>query len=119
MSWLPSGENATEETELVCPCNSLSSSPVIASHTRTEDPEAIRSPPGENATEETEAMPRRCRSSSPVLASPTIFLPSENAQSNNWVVGIVSNGIVIVPFGSEIDGINPNRFLQFLQIDES
>jgi len=34
-------------------------------------------------------------------------------------VDIVSNGIVIAPLASEIDGINPNRSLQFVQIGES
>ena len=119
MIWFPSSENATEEIVPVCPCSSLNSSPVLASHTRTDlslEPETIRSLSGENATEVTVPMPRRWLSNSP----PTILLPSEeNAQSNNSVEGIVSNGIVIVPIGSEIDGINPNRFLQFLQIDES
>jgi hypothetical protein len=76
---LPSGENATDLAAEVCPCSSLNCSPVFASHTRTdlsEEPETIRLPSGENAAHET---------------------PS--------VVRIVIKGIVIVPLGSEINGM--------------
>src|SRR5258708_29704646 len=35
---LPSGENAIEVTQSVCPCSSLSCSHAFASHTRTHSP---------------------------------------------------------------------------------
>ena len=53
---MPSLENMTELTELVWPFSSLSSTPVDASHTRTElssessEPDTIRVPSLENAT---------------------------------------------------------------------
>ena len=54
---LPSGENATDLTELVCPLNGPeTTSPVSTFQTRiwlSEEPETIRFPSGENATEYT------------------------------------------------------------------
>src|SRR2546429_117211 len=50
---LPSGENATQSTKLVCPLSVRTSCPVWASHTFTvwsPLPEAIRFPSSENAT---------------------------------------------------------------------
>ncbi len=56
MRW-PFGENATDQTESVCPVNGPASiSPVVAFHTRifrSEEPETIRWPSGESAMERT------------------------------------------------------------------
>src|SRR5258707_645415 len=72
---LPSGENETEVTLLVCPCSSFSCSPVIKSHIRTDlssEPETIRLPSGENETEVTQSVcPCSFLSNSPVFASHT------------------------------------------------
>ena len=55
---VPSGENATDVTELECPCRgSPMAVPDAASHNRmvlSSEPEAMRVPSGENATDVTE-----------------------------------------------------------------
>src|SRR6266700_1786907 len=134
MIWLPSGENATELTGLVCPCSSLSCSPVFASNTCTDwskEPETIWLPSGENATELTLLVcPCSSLSCLPVFAShsctdwseepETIWVPFlDNAmQRMCLLVVIVINGTVIVPLGSKIDGIKANCCLQCLQIGD-
>ncbi len=56
--WWPSGENATELTERVCPVNGLNTvSLVVAFHTRivpSKEPETMWWPSGENETELTQ-----------------------------------------------------------------
>ena len=54
---LPSGENATDQTQPVCPLNTCISVPVSTFHRRivlSRDPEANSLPSGENATDWTE-----------------------------------------------------------------
>src|SRR5260221_526417 len=71
----PDGENATDQTALVCSFSSLSCSPAFASHTSTDpsqEPETIRSPSGENAANQTKSVcPCSSLSCSPVFASQT------------------------------------------------
>src|SRR5258705_420570 len=83
--WLPSGENATEITDPVCPRSSLSCSPVFPSHTRTE---TIRWPSGENATDKTDPL-RPCSSLSnpPVFASHSRTEVSEEPEIIWWPSG--------------------------------
>jgi hypothetical protein len=56
----PSGENATEVIQEVCPVNGPAiASPVVASHTRivqSDEADAMRWPSGENATEKTHPL---------------------------------------------------------------
>src|SRR6266702_3142420 len=89
MRW-PSGENATETTECVCPVNgSASVSPVVAFHTRivpSKEPETMRWPSGENATDVTGDM---ClvngpASVSPVVAFHTRIFPSSEPETMRW-----------------------------------
>ena len=54
---VPSGENATEQTELEWPLSVLRWVPLTASHSQrvlSEDPDTICVPLGENATDRTE-----------------------------------------------------------------
>jgi hypothetical protein len=64
----PFDENATDQTESVCPVNGPATiSPVVASHTQivlSSEPETICWPSGENATDQTESV---CPVRGPVL----------------------------------------------------
>src|SRR6266702_3356841 len=92
MRW-PSGENATDKTESVCPVNRLASvSPVVAFHTRIVpscEHETMRWPSGENATDSTKSV---CpvngpASVSPVVAFHTRIVPSIEPETMRWPSG--------------------------------
>src|SRR6266702_2215947 len=92
MRW-PTGENATDLTEEVCPVNGPASfSPVVAFHTRivrSSEPETMRWPSGENATDPTEDV---CRvngpaTSSPVVAFHTLIVLAEEPETMRWPSG--------------------------------
>ena len=78
----PSGENPTEETELVCPLNGSDSAlPVFASQILivwSKEPETMRAPSGENPTEKTEPVCPLNGSDSalPVFASQVLIVLS-------------------------------------------
>ncbi len=91
MRW-PSGENATDQTEDVCPVNRPASvSPVVAFQTRIippAEPETKRWPSGENDTDETQAVGpvNRPASVSPVEAFNTRIVPHV-AETMRWPSG--------------------------------
>src|SRR6266702_656810 len=70
MRW-QSGENATDQTEDICPVNGPAAvSPVVAFHTRivrSSEPETMCWPFGENATEQTASV---CPVNGPAAVSP-------------------------------------------------
>src|ERR1700674_2768758 len=92
MCW-PSGENATELTEPVCPVKGPAAvSPVFAFQTRidsSEEPETMCWPSGENATELTESVcpVKGPAAVSPVFAFQTRIDPSEEPETMCWPSG--------------------------------
>src|SRR6266702_1085965 len=89
MRW-PSGENATDLTEDVCPGNGHASiSPVVVFHTRivpSPELETMRWPSGENATDQTEDV---CPVNGPAVFSPvvafhTVLVPLEEPETMRW-----------------------------------
>src|SRR6266702_1101594 len=81
MRW-PSGENATDQTQLACPVNGPASvSPVAAFHTRivrSKEPETMRWPSGENATHLTQPV---CPVNGPASVSPVVAFHTRTVSS--------------------------------------
>ena len=69
----PSGERATDETQLVCPVNGPATvSPVVALRTRIVEscePDTMCCPSGKKATDETDSV---CPVNGPVTNSPVV-----------------------------------------------
>src|SRR6266702_3641278 len=91
MRW-PSGENATDLTEDVCPVNGPATFSPVVFHTRivrSSEPETMRWPSGENATDLTESgCPVNVPASvSPVVVFHTRSLPSEEPETMRWPSG--------------------------------
>src|SRR6266702_4414382 len=92
MRW-PSGENATDQTQPVCPVNGPATFfPVEAFHTwivRSKEPETMRWPSGENATDKIDPVcPVNWSASvSPVVAFHTRIVPSLEPEMMRWPSG--------------------------------
>src|SRR6266436_5916100 len=91
--WWPSGENATDLTECLCPVKGPATvSPVVAFHTRivpSSEPETMWWPSGENATERTEYVcpVKGPATVSPVVAFHTRIVPSSEPETMWWPSG--------------------------------
>src|SRR5712691_10863188 len=92
MCW-PSGENATDLTEPVCPVKGPATvSPAMAFHTRilrSSEPEAMCWPSGENATDLTQPVcPMKGPAAvSPVVAFHTRIVASREPETMCWPSG--------------------------------
>src|SRR6266571_7503673 len=117
MRW-PSGENATDQTQSVCPVNGPAAvSPVVAFHTRivrSEEPETMCWPSGENATDKTESV---CPVSKPATVSPVVafhtrIVPSEEPETMRWPSGESAMELTLPPtveITNSDDGQSDNR----------